>query len=225
MSDEMVTLATFSNPIEAELAKGRLQDAGIPAFLYGDIGGSMFAGMSNLFGEIRLMVSATHAEEALRVLTDEEDEEEDEDESSTAIKGEPPRQESSTQVRPPLESPLQDNAPPLETSPQESSEFPPEEGMPPEEDDEREERTVAWTADEVATRALRAAIFGWFSGGVLAVYALWLLIRLPSAEGELSPTGRRKALLALVIAVLPGTAFLFTVLGLVIVLLLRPLAR
>ena len=153
MSDEMVTLATFSNPIEAELARSRLEGAGIPAFLLGNLGGGMFAGMSNLFGEIRLTVAAEHAEEAARVLEAEDDDDYDEDEGSTALKGERRRKASSTEVRAPVESPMQDRAPPPDPPPPDSPDLAPEEEMPPEEDDERDEPSVTWKADDVATRA------------------------------------------------------------------------
>jgi Putative prokaryotic signal transducing protein len=214
MADEMVTLATFSNPIEAQLAKGRLEEAGIPAFLLGDLGGGMFVGMSNLFGEIRLTVAAEDVEEAARVLEADEDDEVVEDEDSTAIKGERPRQESSTEVRAAVESPLQDRTAPPNSPPSDSPVLVPEEEMFSEDEDEPEERTVRWTADDVATRAFRAAIFGFFCPvGLLHLYALWLVIRLPSAEGELSSAGSRKAIAAFALAILPGAIAALLLLG------------
>ena len=71
------------------------------------------------------------------------------------------------------------------------------------EDEEREEQPLTWTADDMAARAFRAALFGYFTCGVLHVYALWLLLRLPSAEGELSPAGTRKAYAAAALALPP----------------------
>jgi hypothetical protein len=101
---------------------------------------------------------------------------------------------------------------PLQTSP--APAVPPEPAGPNEEagqfpddgadDEEREQRSLTWTADDVAARALRAALFGYLAcPGVLHLYALWLIVNLPFTEGELSPAGARRAYGALALGLLP----------------------
>jgi hypothetical protein len=214
MSDRMVLLAIYGNPVEAELVRGQLEAEGIRAVVMGTTSGDLFAGMGIGMSNVQLLVPEGDLQRAGDLLdATEEDDEFDEDEGSTAIKGEPERKESSTQVRAPLESSLQDRMPPSDAPPPESADLPPEEEMPPEEDDEREDRSVTWTADDVAARAFRAAIFGFFTCGLLHVYALWLVIRLPWVEGELSPTGSRKTVAALAISFVPGTLLILFCVG------------
>src|SRR5262249_37378189 len=99
--------------------------------------------------------------------------------------------------------------------------------------EEHEKRPLLWTADDIASRAFRAALFSYIlcpmifglyflllmPGLVLAspvigaavllyVYSVWLMIRLPLAEGELSAPGARRAYAALTLILLP---FLLTI--------------
>jgi hypothetical protein len=216
MSDRMVLLAIFGNPVEAELARAKLEAEGIRAAVMGSGSGDLFAGMGVGLSNVQLLVPEEDLERATDLLDAAEDEDEGEDQDGTDVKAEAGRKESSTRVRAPLESPLQDSAPAPESPPPESSDIPPEEEMPPEEDDEREERALIWTADEVAARALRSALFGFLTCGLLHFYAIWLLLKLPFAEGELSPAGSRKAVAAIVLAVVPGLVFAFFWLGVAI---------
>lgn len=92
MSDEIVTLAKFANPIEAEMAKNRLAEEGITSFVSGAMTNAVF-GMNNIFGEVQLLVAAAHFIRARAILEGEPENEatdEPEDEPapgpSTAIK-------------------------------------------------------------------------------------------------------------------------------------------
>jgi hypothetical protein len=208
----MVQLAIFGNPVEAELTRARLEAEGIRAVIIGSGSGDVFAGMGIGLSNVQILVP----EEDLRRATDLLDDDEDEDEGGPAVTRKPRRKPPSTQVRPPIESALQGSAPTPDSPAPESSDLPPEEEMPPAEDDEREDRSVTWTADDVATRAFRATIFGFLTFGVLHVYALWLVARLPWAEGELSHTGWRKAVAAAVISVVPASLLILFCLGVVV---------
>jgi hypothetical protein len=210
MSDRMVLLAIYGNPVEAELVRAQLEGEGIRAVVMGATSGDVFAGMGVGMSNVQILVPEADLERAGDLLdTAEEEEVPGEDEDSTAIKGKSPRKRSSTQVRAPRATPLQGGTPPPESPPAESSDLPPEEEMPPEEDDEREERVLTWTADEVASRAFRSALLGFLTCGLLHFYAIWLLLKLPSSEGELSPGGFWKAIAAMVLAPLPGLLFAF----------------
>ncbi len=64
--EEVVTVASFSEPIEAEMARGRLQSAGIEVFLAGENARILEPGLAPL----RLQVAAADAEDARAILAD-----------------------------------------------------------------------------------------------------------------------------------------------------------
>jgi hypothetical protein len=63
---DLVTVRTFLNPTEAELAKGLLEAAGIESFLFDDNMGRMY--WMNAVGGVKLRVDASNAEAASRLL-------------------------------------------------------------------------------------------------------------------------------------------------------------
>jgi Putative prokaryotic signal transducing protein len=63
---DMVTVASFSEPLEAEMAKMRLQSAGIDVFLSGENARIMEPGL----GPLQLQVSDEDAEDARAILAD-----------------------------------------------------------------------------------------------------------------------------------------------------------
>src|SRR5262249_27995028 len=93
MADEIITLAVYSNVIEAQIACNRLLADGIPARLDGEMAGPL-PGMESALATIRLLVPAAEAERASELLgfTEEEltepepDEEEEEAAPETAIR-------------------------------------------------------------------------------------------------------------------------------------------
>ncbi len=205
MSDRMVLLAIYGNPIEAELVRAELEAEG----------------MSN----VQLLVPEGDYERASELLAEEtdvgrearEDRERDEEaEGATAIREPTAARDDATEIRAAAESPVRDGpAVPPHPGPAEGGEAPADAADEFPADDEREERSVLWTADDVAARAFRAALFGFLiCPGLLHLYALWLLIRLPATEGDLSPAGSRKAVAAFVLAILPGVFCVLLVLGL-----------
>src|SRR5262249_13583007 len=68
MPDELRTLATFSDPIEAELALHRLLDEGMHAGLSGDLPSSTFVGMGYMVGGIDLLVPEGEIEKSGVIL-------------------------------------------------------------------------------------------------------------------------------------------------------------
>jgi hypothetical protein len=69
MPQKFVTVARFSLPLEAELVKARLADAGIEAYvLGGDLVGTTFSGMGGLGGQVHLQVLESAIPEAEAIL-------------------------------------------------------------------------------------------------------------------------------------------------------------
>ena len=63
---DLVTVRTFSTLMEAELAKGTLEAAGIESFLFDENVGRIY--LANIVGGFRLRVDAANADEANRIL-------------------------------------------------------------------------------------------------------------------------------------------------------------
>jgi hypothetical protein len=68
MPDELVTIATYNNYLEAETYKIRLDSFGIPCNIVGGFAETMFGRHSTFGKQIRLEVPAEYAERALAVL-------------------------------------------------------------------------------------------------------------------------------------------------------------
>lgn len=66
MADDIVTIAEFNEPLEAEMARLRLQSAGIEVFLSGENARIMEPGL----GPLQLQVTAGDAEDARAILND-----------------------------------------------------------------------------------------------------------------------------------------------------------
>ena len=64
--EEVVTIAGFTEPLEAEMARLRLQSAGIETFLSGENAGILEPGL----GPLRLQVKAVDADDARAILAD-----------------------------------------------------------------------------------------------------------------------------------------------------------
>ena len=66
-ADELTTVATFSNTAEADLAKDRLEQEGIAAFVVGAITAHVVPHLSN-GGSVALQVGTADAEQARDIL-------------------------------------------------------------------------------------------------------------------------------------------------------------
>ena len=83
MVEKLVTIATYSNPIEANLAKLKLASEDIDCFLAGEHAVAVYGG---IVGEVKLQVRQSDVEKAKEVLSrppDETEPEDIEDEDST----------------------------------------------------------------------------------------------------------------------------------------------
>jgi hypothetical protein len=219
MSDEMVTLTTFGDPIEAQLVKSRLEEEGISAFITGGEAGGLFAGMGGAFGLVRLLVAERDQERAIAILEDAEEEadEQQPEGQETAIRAPEWRRQTAAGRTDSSISDIKGDIVPGEPSasgPTEAIE------LQGDEEDE-EDHHIAWRPDEVAWRALKAAVVGLmfvpfffclFTPApivfvlpfailpiALEVYSLSLLVRLIAGE-NLSYAGKWKVAAALVIA-------------------------
>jgi hypothetical protein len=76
---DLVTIRTFWNLLEAQLAKGLLDAAGIECFLFDDNMIRMDWFVASALGGMRLRVDAQNADEATRILEESALQEEDED--------------------------------------------------------------------------------------------------------------------------------------------------
>jgi hypothetical protein len=70
VADNLVTVATFWSPIEANLARNRLEAAGLRAFLAGEESVGMAWYLTNAFGGIKLQVRDEEAQEAHSILAE-----------------------------------------------------------------------------------------------------------------------------------------------------------
>jgi hypothetical protein len=212
MSDEWITVASFSVPLAAQIAMGRLQDDGIEVFSTGELSAAPFAGVSALGGTVQLQVRAYDAHRARGILaeceelahSDWESQAEPEDIWVCSLCGEPvsntfgvcPSCQTSrdairsadaatTRLSRIAPSPDEDNGARQEqvtTAP------------PPLRDEEFTEEVPeipnldTFLADDLARRAFRAALFGIMSTVFLFnLYSLWLSLRLCLMPGELTP--------------------------------------
>jgi len=67
MNDRLVTIATFENYIEAELARQKLEDFGIKSVVTGQNASNMLSGIPAIAGP-ELQVFESVSEEALKIL-------------------------------------------------------------------------------------------------------------------------------------------------------------
>ncbi len=67
MNRKQVVVGTFENEIDAEIAKGHLESAGISASIVKDDGGGMFPSLQNTEG-VRLFVAESEEEKATVLL-------------------------------------------------------------------------------------------------------------------------------------------------------------
>jgi hypothetical protein len=217
MSEKMVTLAVFGNPVEAELVRAELEAEGIRAHIIGTTSGDLFAGMGVGVSQLQLLVPEGDYERAAELFREESDVAREsrrnrEEEQETAIR-EPAAETGSTDIRPAVEGPVAADPLPA-TSPSAGEASDAADELPDEEGDEREERSLTLTADDIAVRAFRLALFGYIIlPGVGQLCALWLILRLPFVDGELSPRGSRYAYAALALALLPFLVLILILCG------------
>lgn len=67
MDEEMVTIERFTDMLQAELAKGRLDSAGIKSFLAGENAGRLYG---NGLDSVQLQVASSDEDDARAILND-----------------------------------------------------------------------------------------------------------------------------------------------------------
>ena len=224
MLPKIVRIATFSDSVEAELAKNRLEAAGINAFLSGQATAGAFAGLGGAFGTFDLHVAEADREGADKILTELEELEEPEGpaaHSSAITRHRPPIKEA---IR--KEEPDEFHTPAMGYNRADAVEFeeddPGEDVEASEDNDEDEEddprSSVTWNADSLANRAWKAAILGCFlCPPFLNLYSIYTLLQLAALDKGPSKAGLRKLTGALIVN---GFMILLTV-GFVVTLLRR----
>jgi hypothetical protein len=221
VDEEIVTLASFRDPIEALWVKGRLEEAGFRVFQSGDASGGAFAGLGGASDKVQLHVFESDQQRAMAFLTGLEEEEEDEPgeekPSSTAVTaadgGQEPERETETSFRA-VSSPEPRQLAPetgpsgptaIQTGPLVLQEAPGQADDDDDEDETGDRLRIRWKPDEIARRAFVAAVCGimLMSGGyvsclslplgiLLNVYSVALLGWLMTIDEELSPRGMRR---------------------------------
>src|SRR5262249_26058835 len=68
MGEKLITVATFDTPIKAELAKNRLEEEGIPAFLGDEQTVGIRWHLGTALGGVKLQVSDEFADRAVAIL-------------------------------------------------------------------------------------------------------------------------------------------------------------
>ncbi len=66
-NEEFVAVYTTMGPLRAEVVKGRLESAGIPAFLKYESASTVYAVLVDGMGEVRVMVAKEDEEEARKL--------------------------------------------------------------------------------------------------------------------------------------------------------------
>jgi hypothetical protein len=228
MPEKFVTVASYTQPIEAQLAKGRLEDEGIKVFLTGDLTANTFSGLGGLGGQVQLQVpeaDVKRAEEILAACAEEEALDEDWEERveeeagvwTCSLCGTPV--DDAVAVCPSCETPREavQNAPPSITlqrrrmAVQEQSEegiqrrgevtkeAPLPAEMPEPEGELDLPKLETFLGDDLARRAFRSGLIS-LAFFPLGIYTVWLLLRLAFFSEEVSPAGIRKIYGALFLA-------------------------
>ena len=225
MAEAFVTVARFTLPLEAQLARAFLEGEGIAARLSGDAAATTLQ-IAGLSGLIDLLVSAGDAARAAELLADHLDKAElnkywkdeaeaDEDVWLCSLCGEPVGVDlqtcpacatARTAVQ---EDPTRVKQPRGRKSGEKKGKAirqgaePVAKPLPPTTagaiDDDMNLRNVhTFLGDDLARRAFLAAMIGVVFFPLL-IYSLWCLIRMVTFPGRLGPTGRRHLYLAIVI--------------------------
>jgi hypothetical protein len=218
--EKLVTVATFTQPLEAQIARGRLEHEGITVFLTGDLTASAFAGFSGIGGLTELQVPEADAERAATVLAECMGEEElDDDWESRAEQEEDlwvcslcgSSVANDLEVCPSCKTPkeairsgtrtsrIRSQAPVAdelaEQGVQKREEIatgrPLDQELPEPESDLQLPSMETFLGDDLARRAFRSALVS-LAVVPLGLYSLWLLLRLALFSGEVSPVGMRR---------------------------------
>jgi hypothetical protein len=215
MPDDWIKVASYAAPLTAQMAMGLLQDEGIEVFSTGELSARTFAGVAAVGGTVELHVRAGDEKLARVILAevekppaeDWEDQAEGEAVWVCSLCGEPVGEE---QDQCPSCQTLRDAIRPARSAttlvprpaPERAEGVPRDQitAQPPAaqaeeliEDHEEIPNLESFLADDLARRALRAALFGAMTiFFLLNFYSLWLSLRLCLMPGELTPENARR---------------------------------
>jgi hypothetical protein len=203
MPENFVTVATFTEPAEAEIVCARLRDEGIAAFVTGDIATGVFPGLGAT-SQVQLQVPQVDLERAQTILAASMKQAE-ESAKERSLFWSCPRcgwhADYETELCPAcgalLDPPYDPDLPAEQEEDEDAAEKEP---------DARPAATAdTWVGDKLATRAFRAAIAGLFVWWpcppipLATLYSLFLLCRLLLYSGETSSSSVGKCLVAFVL--------------------------
>jgi hypothetical protein len=174
MNDELVTIATFDNTVQANLVRNQLAAAGIRATLVDEHTVGLNWMWSNAIGGVKLIVREEDYEDAARLLADPGAEQEVDDAGQTFL------DEVETDE--------------VETDEADADDLSNDVAEP----EIAEPKGGPTQREQDAERALRAACFGILLGP-LQLYAAWLLLSVWFSRERLGPEYLRKAWRALAI--------------------------
>jgi hypothetical protein len=229
MSDKLVLVATFSLPVEAQLARGRLEADGIKALLGGDESVNVFSGIQGVGGKLTLHVAEADAERAAAILAEHLDKADDDGDAGRAddalwlcpLCGDAVRDD--LDVCPACQTPRPEarksravtsgprrgpDSPDIQqtptTTPAEITADTPIEAVPSAvEGDLDIPDPETFLGDDLVRRAFISSLFG-----VLAPYSIWLLGRLAFYPGKISPRMMLRLYLTIAIDLFWCVAFL-----------------
>src|SRR4051812_5239965 len=70
MTDDLMTVASFGSPVEAQIARNRLEAEGIPAVLGDDGAVNMLGFTTGALGAVKLLVASADVRRAREILAD-----------------------------------------------------------------------------------------------------------------------------------------------------------
>jgi hypothetical protein len=221
MADRFVTVGEFPSSVEAHLARNALEAEGVRAFLSGNEAAGLFGGNSTF--AVKLQVREDEAARAAGILAaclakvQDVDDEASEPVWLCPLCGEPVRVRHDVcracqtprgaiqAVEPGSYLPSPSKPRRREPSPPPSQDLTPDAPPPPEPEPKPEPVGVELPpaadllqGDDLARRAFRSALFGFFFPP-LFLYSAWLLVRLFNYPAELSPAATRRLHGALVV--------------------------
>jgi putative intracellular protease/amidase len=180
---ELVTIATFDSPIEAQIARAALEEAGVTAFIADERMAGMPWMLSNAIGGAKLQVSGGDAQLDLKVLNDRSPA--DFAAADEAYPAEPYNENDDSYWK-------------LEPEQQDAYDDPDDDQSLAEKSDDHPSHSRT-SREENADRALKAAFFGIFVFP-LFFYAAWLLLKVFHSEERLAERHARNAFIAAVLA-------------------------
>ncbi len=186
MSDRLVTIASFATPLDAHLAKNRLEADGIRAALEAETTSSMAWYLTNAIGGVKLLVFEQDAEQAVTVLEENGADEQMEIEEHFEDDWGDPENSEDFEL--------------LDESTQEIT-------GTNEDHDEGDNNILLTTREENADRAFRSAVLGILLFP-LQFCTIWLLVKILFSREQLNSEKRKRAILATVITVI-STSFTF----------------